>query len=520
MSDKPAFRISPPLAALGLFVVMAIGFGIWYALQKAPPPLEISERTTVVTTPLDERGRIDYETPLNDILGRGVTPETNALVALTRVLGPRPEGGRGMPADWWERIGADKPPEDGDYLKDDTIKWLNDLIVGDNGEENDRKQAIRDEEDRLRSEPWTTKDSPHMAGWIRSNDKPLSLVAEAVKRPHYYHPLIARDKDGNKQDLYFALLPYCQKMRAIASVLSIRAMWHLGEGRMDSAWADLMTIHRLGGLMILNPGSVVEYLVGVAIRTISMQRIVKIIEVTKPDLAQLTRWKNEFQEKPVNPNWEKVVGVCERYYGLDGIVGLQANLKMNRTLDSALFGHVSAKKQEADRGLLQDTNWNEVLTQFNQKMDEMTKLMIRLSGNSLLHEERLKLLSAMKDLEQSIAQEVPANKSDQLAKTILKELVPGIARMTHANLRLQQYKAFLGNVFLLEEHRLQNGIYPEWPDYSNYSGDIITGEPFRYKRIPGGYYLHSVGQNKKDDFNEQFDEPSHGDDVVVKVIRK
>ena len=90
MTDKPAFRISPPLAALGLFVVVAIGFGIWLGLQKAPPPLVISEQTTVVTTPLDERGRIDYETPLNDILGRGVTPETNAMFLLTRVLGPRP----------------------------------------------------------------------------------------------------------------------------------------------------------------------------------------------------------------------------------------------------------------------------------------------------------------------------------------------------------------------------------------------------------------------------------------------
>ena len=112
--------------------------------------MEISEQTTVVIAPLDERGRIDYETPWNAMLSKGVTPESNALISLTRVLGPRPEGGRGMHSDWWKLLGADEPPEEGDYLKDDAVKWLNDSIACDIGEDINRRQAILDEEDILR----------------------------------------------------------------------------------------------------------------------------------------------------------------------------------------------------------------------------------------------------------------------------------------------------------------------------------------------------------------------------------
>ena len=519
MSDKPAFRISPPLAALGLFVVVAIGFGIWFALQKAPPPLVISEQTTVVTTPLDERGRIDYETPLNDLLGRGVTPETNALVALTRVLGPRPEGGRGMPADWWKRIGAEEPPEDGDYLKADSSKWFNDLIAGDNGEETIRRQAINDEEDRLRKESWTTKESPHYVEWLKANDEPLSLVAVAVKRQHYFHPLIARDKDGNKQDLYETLLPYCQKLRAIANMLSIRAMWHLGEGRADAAWADIMTVHRLAGLMIQNPNSLIEYRVGVAMRAIAMHRMVKFIEVAKPDLVQLTRWKNEFNEKPVNPTWEKVIGATERYSGLDAILISREELRTKGRFERGLFLAMDKDSQAELRGLTSDINWNDVMIQFNQKMDEMTRLMVKLTSTNLRHEERQQRLAELKELEQSVTQP-PTNKSDQVAKIILKNLIPTISKITQTNQRIEQHTSFVNLAFYLEEYRLEHGSYPEWRDYSSYSRDIITGEPIRYKRLPNGYYLHSVGQNKTDDFKEQFDEPHFGDDVVVKVIRK
>src|SRR5829696_5018877 len=78
----------------------------------------VSRETTYVTGPLGTDGRIDYAAALNERLGKGVTPETNANVAVWWAFGPKPEGGNGMPAEFFKLMGIDEPPEKGDYFVD------------------------------------------------------------------------------------------------------------------------------------------------------------------------------------------------------------------------------------------------------------------------------------------------------------------------------------------------------------------------------------------------------------------
>jgi hypothetical protein len=72
------------------------------AIQEKP-------KTPVATTE-------DYESRLNDILSKGITPEKNANVLLWKVLGPSPEGGPPMPAEFYRRLGIPKPPKEGAYF--------------------------------------------------------------------------------------------------------------------------------------------------------------------------------------------------------------------------------------------------------------------------------------------------------------------------------------------------------------------------------------------------------------------
>src|SRR5438045_6275709 len=51
--------------------------------------------------PAGKAGNIDYEAELNDKLGKGITPEKNAAVLLWQALGPTPEGGPRMPAEFF-----------------------------------------------------------------------------------------------------------------------------------------------------------------------------------------------------------------------------------------------------------------------------------------------------------------------------------------------------------------------------------------------------------------------------------
>src|SRR5258708_3056004 len=76
----------------------------------------VSPETTLITTPLDKRGFVDYPTALNQRLREGVTPEKKANGVIWMVLGPRPEGSNGMPMEYFRWLGIEPPPEQGDYF--------------------------------------------------------------------------------------------------------------------------------------------------------------------------------------------------------------------------------------------------------------------------------------------------------------------------------------------------------------------------------------------------------------------
>ena len=164
---------------------------LFLAADAEPAPkFPVGKETTYVTGPLDKEGYIDYEAALNDRLGKGVTPETNANVLLWKALGRRPKGA-GMPAEDFKRMGIEPPPKDGEYF----IGILQ-LLEG----------APQAGPERVRrglrpaglggKRPWTAKDYPHIAGWLEANEKPLALIVEATKRPDYFNPLISRRKQN------------------------------------------------------------------------------------------------------------------------------------------------------------------------------------------------------------------------------------------------------------------------------------------------------------------------------------
>src|SRR4029450_7534394 len=66
--------------------------------------------------PAEKADTTDYEARLNDILSKGVTPEKNANVLIWKALGPSPEGGPSMPAEFFRRLGIPEPPKEGAYF--------------------------------------------------------------------------------------------------------------------------------------------------------------------------------------------------------------------------------------------------------------------------------------------------------------------------------------------------------------------------------------------------------------------
>src|SRR5262245_29540858 len=110
-----------------ILVVVAPAF----ADDKPKPKLPLGKDTTVVDGPLDKDGSVDYEAALNDRLGKGITPDTNACAGLWPAIGPRPDGGtRGTPAEYFKRLGIAEPPAEGTYFVD-SGRYLCTLNLGD-----------------------------------------------------------------------------------------------------------------------------------------------------------------------------------------------------------------------------------------------------------------------------------------------------------------------------------------------------------------------------------------------------
>src|SRR5438132_1133490 len=97
--------------------LLLLGFSAFVlADTPAKPKFTIGKETTYVTGPVDKDGYIDYQAALNKELGKGITAKTNAAVLLFKALGPKPEGGRGMPPEFFQFMGIEAPPEKGEYF--------------------------------------------------------------------------------------------------------------------------------------------------------------------------------------------------------------------------------------------------------------------------------------------------------------------------------------------------------------------------------------------------------------------
>src|SRR5687768_1448475 len=100
-------RAFAPLLLAGLLAVPAAA--------DPKPRITVGKDTTFVTGPLDKDGYVDYVAALNDLRGKGVTPDTNAAVALWQALGPRPDG-QPRPAAFFKALDMTEPPAAGHYF--------------------------------------------------------------------------------------------------------------------------------------------------------------------------------------------------------------------------------------------------------------------------------------------------------------------------------------------------------------------------------------------------------------------
>jgi hypothetical protein len=517
-------RRRPWLLILG-FLALLVALLV-YAAWPGRVTITVSPETTVVTGPLDQHGFVDYQTPLNEQLSEGVTPENNANVLIWQALGPHPERST-MPPEYFQWLSIESPPENGDYL----VNWgtyIKENVKG--GEDPEKRNELLERTDRAAKWPWTAKEQPEVADWLKRNEKPLALVAAASRRPEYFNPLVPkRADDGSSGLLIGALLPSVQKCREIATALTCRAMLRVAEGDIAAAWQDLLACHRLGRL-VGRGGTPIELLVGIAIDQVAGRADLAFIDSAKLTSAQLLACLNDLQQLPPMPSVADKMDRFERFMALEAMIVVAHR---GWPAINGLSGYTTPPPKDDDfmgRMFMQSINWDPALKNANRWCDRCVAA-ARLTDHAAREQEWAAITQDLKALKSQTtgtgviakALKGPNERGEMLGNIVICLLLPAVEKIQAAADRGEQAQRNLHAAFALAAYQRDHGRYPAKldelaPKYlAKIPDDLFSGRPLTYQLEDKGCLLYNVGPNGIDDMGHSAEDDPRGDDISVRL---
>ena len=516
----------------GFFVLLLLLF--FFQLFGPNPPIIVSPQTTYITAPLGADGLPDYEQHWLESSRAGVTPENNAVVLLWQALFPgevdpqfhaavamefgleqipfeeeslqplyKSENRRKVAA-WLQRQGrlrlAENRP-DGESVNEVLAMAPWPLSA----EANELLDVVDSVIDQAQSRPWTSEQIPPLAEWVAANQEPLDLIVEASRRPRYYAPsptLLDKDRDM----LIAILLPHAQSVREAARSLPARAMWHLGEGRPDEAWQDLLAIHRLSHL-ITQGHTLVEQLVAIAIRGIACEATMTLLDHGDLTLEQARQVQRDLAALPNFAVMARSLDQGERLCSLDTFIHVG-------TGGGDVFGALSGQDDPVGNAVFNaiSVDWNLVLRETNRWFDRLAaaaRLPDRQARSTALAQIDTDLQQLHIDLGGAapwLASVVSRHQRSELVSTMMLSLMlPAVTAATNAEDRANTSLELTRLAAALAVFRAEHGAYPEKladlvPGVlERLPVDLYSGKPPVYKRDGEGYLLYSAGENGRDD---------------------
>jgi hypothetical protein len=502
---------------LGILALIAGALG--YALWPGSSTFTVGSETTYATGPLDKHGYVDYVRALNERLSKGITPENNANVLIWRALGPRPEGGT-MPAEYFQWLGIESPPEQGEYL----VSWQNHLK--EHSKSSSELVAYDDRMRRAAEWPWTAKNEPELAEWLKRNEKPLALMMAATRRPQYYNPLVPKRTEDWSPGLLGALLPSVQRCREVGSALACRAMLRVAEGRIDEAWQDLLACHRLGRL-VARGGTLIELLVGLAIDEVAIKASVAFLGHAKLTSKQVLACVEDLRKLPPMPAVADSIHLGERFMTLDTIMLVARH---GTPFLEDLGSRPPQGNELGARLFTRSVNWDPALRNANRMFDRYASG-LRIPDRAVRAQEMAAIGHDLTILKQQVAETGfieksfmgPERRGEIIGNIMIALMLPAFDKVQSAAERFEQEQRNLHLAFLLAAYQQDHGRYPAKlaelaPKYVvNIPNDLFSDKPLIYRPEGKGYLLYSVGPNGTDEEGRGPDDEPRGDDLSIRM---
>ncbi|MBI1347772.1 hypothetical protein GC163_15970 [bacterium] len=516
-------------------VVLGFGLGsMALAAEKSsepqPPLITPSKATTNVTGPLDADGYVDFVAALNEQLGAGVSPNENAAIPLLQAMGPC-EGNSVVTNLVLKELGQ-RPWQPGD-LDFQSMGELGRARFGDNQA---AAQAFYNQQGQAGSRPWTEKDFPDMAAVLSTNAQSLTAISEGLKRPKYYRPLVRRDSNDT---MIMLLLPDIQESRDVARQLQMRAMLHLGHGRLAESRQDLMSLHCLAR-HIARGGTLIEGLVGIAIDAMAMHSDSVWLHHPAQTAETIAEYRAELQALPAVGDVARQMNLTERYCGLDAtqaiargrhgsVMSLSAYDAGELGVDN--FDRWMSPEGFADALVAMSVNWDVAMSTMNGLYDDLSKVAAastrqeRLAVLGELDKRLLQIRSDATSVKGVVSSVFGGNKArgKNLANVLASLLIPAVGSACEAYDRAATRREVLDVLFAVAELEKTEGMPPESlavlvPKYlKSVPIDRYSLEPMRYLTDGTAVKVYGVGPNGVDNHGLTYGQGEGNDDLVYSL---
>lgn len=504
-----------------------------HASRPAKIKITISRATTYVLGPVNPDGTINYVAALNAQVSKGVTPENNAAIPLIRALGPDHLSPlfaeRGLKA-----LGMPPLPKRGHYLV--SLLAFETPLARESGTELDL-EAMYERLRRAGRAPWSATDYPIIYDWLRANERPLSLVVAATRRPRYYVPLLGW---GEPPSMIGGLVLPHSGLSEVTRALVARAMLEVGSGDIPSARRDLMATRRLARLVGQSP-TYEGWLLASGFEARASQAEGALVASAKLSASQARAHLAEVQALPPLPGVAPWLNRMERLCCLDlamsmirkgpkayaGISADEAQQGPEPSIDAdLLLGTINAwyDRLVAAVGKPTFSQRKKALANFAQDLKKLKERLRDRYGLPLDFNMAQLLKGLKKALEvlargQGVSREQSSRAWAELMVAMTIGTLPGEASVFFDRRAMQGRLAVVA--LGLAAYRAERGSYPaglaalEPACLKAVPNDLFTEKPLRYSRVGKGFLLYSVGENMADDGGK--DRAAGGDDIVVRV---
>lgn len=294
------------LLLAGLFFL-----GGFYVLCLYTPPLHISEETTRITEPIRADGQIDFFKAYEKrVYPPELATDENGYRLFVQKFG-----------DVASEIEITHSGNKSFYVNQKAEKLGLDptKLPPVNFPVDPQDEVLKADQEKIKriGKPWTLDDLPEMSDWIREAEQPLNETAEMLRKPVFRGPCQhspEAESGRGPQDMIAMQLHDTQFYRSLARMFSARANYLIGQGDIDGAIEDNISLLHLARKPAQN-GVLIEFLVGLALEGVALNIPIAGNPEHQPSKEQLQKLWTALDEIPPFMSLEQSYE-CERIVAL------------------------------------------------------------------------------------------------------------------------------------------------------------------------------------------------------------